>query len=122
MKLIKCVVILMMFFIIIGCCSCTSLRHRSFPPAESGDPILGIAVTHSSGLFSVTPDSDASIKKGSAVAYSILDLVSFGDAGSAKASKNGEIDIIKEVNVDILRVRALWLPIFTRYTTVVTGK
>jgi len=120
MKSIKCVIILMILFIVISCSACTSIRHRSVPPAESGDPILGIAVTNSDGPFSVT-DAAAYAKKGSSVSYSILDLVSFGDAGSAKASKNGDINVIKQADIEILRVKALGLPIFTRYTTVVTG-
>jgi len=111
----------MIFFIAIGCSACTSIRHRSVPQAELGDPILGIAVTDSAGPFSVTYDADGYNKKGSAVSYSILDLVSFGDAGSAKASKNGDINLIKKADIEILRVKALGLPIFTRYTTVVTG-
>lgn len=124
MKPIEYAIIIIMFSIVFGCsaCSTSRLQNRSVPPAEGGDPFLGVSVTNASGPFSVTSAIDTSLKEGRSEAYSILNLVSFGDASSAKASKDGGIDIIKESSVDILKVRVFLIPIFTKYTTVVRGK
>jgi hypothetical protein len=105
-------------FAILFCSACTStLESRSVPPADEGY----VSITTASGPFAIT-SADNGLRTGTAEARSILGIISFGDATSATASKNGNIDIIKEASVNILKVRIYGIPIFNKYTTIVTGK
>ncbi len=120
MNVKKAILISIALILLQGCSS--GINTRFVPPAEMGDPLVGIGMTKSSGTISVTSSDELETKEGKAVAYSILSLISFGNAGSAKAAQNGNIDIIKESGVDIYRVRALGFLLYTRHTTVVIGK
>lgn len=117
----KSVTVTIMCFMVLFCSACTStLSNRSVPPAD-GDPFIGVGVTVASGPVAVT-SANNDLRRGIAESYSIFDLISFGDATSATACKNGNIDVIKAADVDILKVQIYWVPIFKKYTTVVTGK
>ncbi len=70
------------------------------------EPVIGIGVTSSSGTSSVTSSNELDTKEGRSTAYSISNLVSFGNAA----------------RFDIFNIRALGLTLFTRQTTVVIGK
>ena len=57
-------------------------------------------------------------KKGTAQAYSLLWLVSWGDASYATAAKNGDIKIMKHADQEVQQVL---LGLYTRWRVVVYG-
>lgn len=101
-------------FILNGCTTGT-LQYRFVPPAEGG-----YAFTKSSGVCSVS-ESEMDTKKGQSVSYSVLGLVSVGNSGSGTAAHNGGINIIKTSQMDVMKIKLIGLPIYTEYTTTVTG-
>jgi hypothetical protein len=101
-------------------CTTTRLEHRLAPPAE-GDPFLGIGVTDAEGAFAAT-DADYGRKVGRSTSHGVLGLVAFGHAGAASAAKDGKVTRIETADVEVLQVKALWIPLYTRYTVVVRGE
>ncbi len=68
-------------------------------------------------------DSDLNLtelgsKKGTADAYSVLWLVSWGDASYAAAAKNGNIKVMKHADQEMHQIL---LGLYTRWTVVVYG-
>jgi hypothetical protein len=57
-------------------------------------------------------------KRGTAQAYSLLWLVSWGDASYATAAKNGDIKVMKHADQEMLQVL---LGLYTRWRVVVYG-
>jgi len=57
-------------------------------------------------------------KEGRASAYSVLWLFSWGDAGTAKAAKNGHITTVNHMDLEIFSVL---FGLYTRTTTIVYG-
>jgi hypothetical protein len=57
-------------------------------------------------------------KKGMAEAYSVLWLVSWGDASYAAAAKNGDIKVLKHADQEMHQIL---LGLYTRWTIVVYG-
>jgi hypothetical protein len=57
-------------------------------------------------------------KRGTAQAYSLLWLVSWGDASYATAAKNGDIKVLKHADQEMLQVL---LGLYTRWRVVVYG-
>lgn len=57
-------------------------------------------------------------KKGTAAAYSILWLVSWGDTSYATAAKNGDIEIIRHADQEVQQVL---FGLYTRWRVVVYG-
>ncbi len=62
--------------------------------------------------------TDLGSKKGVATAYSLLWLVSWGDASYAAAAKNGDITILKHADQEMQQIL---LGLYTRWRVVVYG-
>ncbi|MBC2695826.1 MAG: hypothetical protein HF982_11235 [Desulfobacteraceae bacterium] len=62
--------------------------------------------------------TDLGSKKGIATAYSLLWLVSWGDASYASAAKNGDITFLKHADQEMQQVL---LGLYTRWRVVVYG-
>jgi len=62
--------------------------------------------------------TDLGSKKGISTAYSVLWLVSWGDASYAAAAKNGDITILKHADQEMQQVL---LGLYTRWRVVVYG-
>ena len=62
--------------------------------------------------------TDLGSKKGIATAYSLLWLVSWGDASYAAAAKNGDITILKHADQEMQQIL---LGLYTRWRVVVYG-
>jgi energy-coupling factor transporter transmembrane protein EcfT len=62
--------------------------------------------------------TDLGSKRGTATAYSLLWLVSWGDASYAAAAKNGDIKVMKHADQE---VRQVLLGLYTRWRVVVYG-
>jgi hypothetical protein len=106
---------ILIIFILNGCTT-GSLQYRFVPPAEGS-----YAFTKASGVGSVS-ESEVDIKTGKSTSFSVLGLVSLGSSGNGTAARNGGIDIIKTSQMDVLKIKLFGLPIYTEYTTTVTGK
>lgn len=104
-------------FIVIACggCSTARMQYRFTPPANEN-----LSFTDASGVGSVT-ESEVDVKTGKSSSVSFLGLVSIGDSGNANAARDGEIDIIKTSQMDIVKLSIFGLAIYTEYTTTVTG-
>jgi len=63
-------------------------------------------------------NTDLGSKKGIASAYSVLWLVSWGDASYAAAAKNGNIKVLKHADQEI---QTILFGIFNRWTIIVYG-
>lgn len=101
-------------------CTTSRLQYRLAPPAE-GDPWLGVGITDAAEAFAAT-EEPAGRKEGRARSESFLALVSFGHAGAAAAAKAGGVQRIHTADVEVVRVKALWFPLYTRYTVLVRGE
>jgi len=99
-------------------CTTSRMERRLAPPAEG--LLLGTAVTAASGAFAETAQP-AGRKQGQAKSQSFLDLVAVGKAGVARAARAGGVSRIQSVDVEVVRVKALSIPLYTRYTVVVRG-
>ena len=62
--------------------------------------------------------TDLGLKKGTATAYSVLWLVSWGDASYAAAAENGDITILKHADQEMQQVL---LGLYTRWRVIVYG-
>ena len=62
--------------------------------------------------------TDLGSKKGIATAYSVLWLVSWGDASYAAAAKNGDITVLKHADQEM---KQILLGLYTRWSVVVYG-
>ena len=62
--------------------------------------------------------TDLGSKKGIATAYSLLWLVSWGDASYAAAAKNGDITVLKHADQEMQQVL---LGLYTRWRVIVYG-
>jgi hypothetical protein len=62
--------------------------------------------------------TDLGSKKGFATAYSLLWLVSWGDASYAAAAKNGDITVLKHADQEMQQIL---LGLYTRWRVVVYG-
>ncbi len=62
--------------------------------------------------------TDLGAKKGIATAYSLLWLVSWGDASYAAAAKNGDITILKHADQEMQQIL---LGLYTRWRVIVYG-
>lgn len=62
--------------------------------------------------------TDLGSKRGTASAYSLLWLVSWGDASYATAAKNGDIKVMKHADQEVQQVL---LGLYTRWRVVVYG-
>lgn len=86
--------------------------------------IVGLAFCGCAFVNVKTPyDSDLDrtelgTKKGSAEAYSLLWLFAWGDAGYAKAAKNGDITILRGADQEVFQVL---FGLFIRWRVVVYG-
>jgi len=63
-------------------------------------------------------NTELGTKKGTAQAYSLLWLVSWGDASYAAAAKNGDIKVMKHADQEMLQIL---LGLYTRWRIVVYG-
>jgi len=99
-------------------CTTSRMERRLAPPAEGF--LLGVGVTAASGAFAETA-LPAGQKQGRASSQSFLDLVAVGQAGAAQAAKAGGVNRIQSADVEVIRVKALSIPLYTRYTVVVRG-
>ena len=62
--------------------------------------------------------TDLGAKKGIATAYSLLWLVSWGDASYAAAAKNGDITVLKHADQEMQQIL---LGLYTRWRVIVYG-
>ncbi len=81
--------------------------------------LSGCVYTHVSMPYSTEMNkTELGHKQGEASMYSLFWLFAWGDAGAAKAAKNGGITVLTHMDRD---VQAVLFGIYTRMTTVVYG-
>lgn len=79
----------------------------------------GCVYTHVSMPYSTEFNkTELGQKQGQASMYSLFWLFAWGDAGAAKAAKNGDINVLTHMDRDI---QAVLFGIYTRMTTIVYG-
>lgn len=96
--------VLFVVFLISGCVS----------PGGAG----GLLFNYYSAPYQAT-DNQSGPKRGTASVHCVLMLACFGDAGIARASKNGNVSRISTVDYEYLSVLSV---IYNRTTIVVTGE
>ena len=99
-----------------GCVS-ERLSWRLAPPTPMGTSVTGGAVD----AFTAT-EEEGCPREGRASSTSVLALVAFGHAGAASAARAGGVQRIRTADVEVVRVKALGIPIMTRYTVIVRGE
>jgi TRL-like protein family len=96
----------------LGITSLAACGGIAFVPA--GSPV---GIIQSTSTSKAVASSTVGTKKGEACAFSILQLVTLGDASVAKAAQNGGIGQISIVDNDDLNI----LGFYSKHCAVVTG-
>ena len=99
-------------------CASETLSYRLAPPTIASTSVTAGTLEP---LAATGPDLPGG-KEGRASSQSFLGLVSTGNAGAAQAARSGGIERIRTADVEVVRVRALFIPVFTRYTVIVRGE